>query len=525
MPEGIKKIIASKNKTFLAFCFSFILGAGLFSWFDWHQMDAVYLYGALFILGAAVIIFWNNKLYRFVGLCFLFFIFGAWRFLITVPNCRDPAAVCFYNDKKITLQGIIAEEPDRRIEATYYTVAATNYRGRVLVKLPNYPEYQYGERMAFSCSLKVPTNQEDSTFRYDKYLASSGVWSVCSFPSVVSAAPGPAAETVLIFLMRPILQFKDGIATRIERLWPEPVASFVASILYGSKAGLPAELSTNFSRTGITHIIAVSGFNVTIIATVLMSILITLGLWRRQAFWVVIAVIILFTIFSGLSASAVRAAVMGLIVLTGQYLGRLSRMGTVLIFTAAVMMLGNPYVLLWDAGFQLSFLATLGLVYVSPILSSVIARSEERTTKQSPVRPDNLNKGIAAFLSVARNDKIFEPLVSTLSAIIATTPLIMYQFGRLSLVAPLVNILVLWIIPWLMLFGFVAVVLSFIFFPLGQLVAWVGALGLWYVILVATFFGRQSWSAINFSLPWWTMLGLYTVLIYYVQKKNKIFKL
>lgn len=503
--EGGTPLWRSKNKTFLAFCFSFIAGAGVFSWFNWREGYTLYFYGALFIVGCVVIIFWRDQFYRFIGLCLLFFTFGAWRFLVTVPDCGDPAALCFYNGKSVAVRGIIAGEPDRRIEATYYTVAAENYRGRALVKMRNYPEYQYGERVAFACAAEAPRNRDDSAFRYDKYLARMGVWSVCSYPNVISA-PLNERPSLFVFLMESILGFKGLIADRINRLWPEPAASFVAGILYGSKSGLPKELSDNFSRTGITHIIAVSGFNITIIAAVLMSILITAGLWRRQAYWVVIVAVILFVVFSGLSASATRAAAMGIVVLTGQYLGRLSRMGTTLIFTAAVMMLANPYVLLWDAGFQLSFLATLGLVYVSPILNAVI--------------PNARNDSTMKMMGIIR-----EPLVSTLSAIIATAPLVMYQFGRLSLVAPLVNILVLWIIPWLMLIGFLAVTASFVFFPLGQLIAWVGSAGLGYVMMTATFFGRRWWSAFNFALPWWGVLGLYAPLIYYIQKKTKVFKL
>jgi len=163
------------------------------------------------------------------------------------------------------------------------------------------------------------------------------------------------------------------------------------------------------------------------------------------------------------------------------------------------MVFGNPYILLWDAGFQLSFLATLGLVYVSPVLSAVIPQAE--------------NKWIVALR---------EPLVSTLSAIIATLPLILYQFGRLSLVAPLVNVLVLWSIPWLMLFGFVSLVLGFIFYPVGQLVAWVAGFGLRYVIMVVDFFGNKSWSAVTFQVPWWAMVAMYLALVIVIRKKTKL---
>ena len=104
-----------------------------------------------------------------------------------------------------------------------------------------------------------------------------------------------------------------------------------------------------------------------------------------------------------------------------------------------------------------------------------------------------------------------------MSAIIATLPLILYQFGRLSLVAPLVNVLVLWTIPWLMLLGFVAVMLSWIPW-VGQVVAWVAGVGLQYVMWIAEFFGRQSWAAVDMRLPWWGMVILYGILIYLIRR-------
>jgi competence protein ComEC len=193
---------------------------------------------------------------------------------------------------------------------------------------------------------------------------------------------------------------------------------------------------------------------------------------------------------------------MGSLVLIARQLGRLSRIGNVLALTAAGMTLLNPYVLVWDVGFQLSFLATLGLVYISPILEKIMPAVSKPTALV----------------------ELYETFFATLAAIIATLPLILFQFGRLSTVAPLVNVLVLWSIPWLMLLGFVALVLSFIYFPLGQIIAWTAALGLKYVILIVTFFGSKSWSSFDFALPWWGMVGLYVVLIYGVVRyeiKNK----
>jgi competence protein ComEC len=113
---------------------------------------------------------------------------------------------------------------------------------------------------------------------------------------------------------------------------------------------------------------------------------------------------------------------------------------------------------------------------------------------------------------------LVEILITTISAIIATLPLILFQFGRLSIVAPLVNVLVLWLMPWLMLFGFLALILSWLFFPLGQAVAWVAGLGLNYVIIIVNWFGGKNWSAVDVGIPVWFMLLAYLLLVIFVVK-------
>lgn len=552
MGEGIQRIIihanqlvlsvtSSKNKTLLTFCFLFIFGASLFSWVVSTSFIKISLFALLFIC-LTVIIFSRKKVQaRFLLLGGLFFLFGAWWAVVVAPNCHNPGNVCFYNDRLVELSGTILGEPDRRIDKTNYrvtvnTLSAQPIIGRVLVSAKNYPEYNYGDELKFKCRLQAPENKEGSTFRYDKYLGKEDVWSLCT-PSVISSVARNISRdsssassltrndrlTAAEFLMKYILIFKKKLDTQVNALWPQPESGLMAGILYGSKNGLPPDFLENFSNTGVTHIIAVSGFNITIIATVLMSTLIAVGLWRRQAFWVALVCLWLFTALSGLSASVVRAAIMGTLVLVAVRLGRKNEIGTALVFTAAVMLVINPYLLVWDAGFQLSFLATVGLVYISPILERVIASAAKQSLSFSEP-----TKGIASLIALARNDSvkkvvnvIGESFITTLSAIIITLPLIMYQFGRLSLVAPLVNILILWIVPWLMLVGFVAIVASVIFFPLGQLIAYIANFGLDYVIKITQIFGERSWSSLNLALPWWGMVALYILLCYLLAKHGK----
>jgi competence protein ComEC len=181
---------------------------------------------------------------------------------------------------------------------------------------------------------------------------------------------------------------------------------------------------------------------------------------------------------------------MGILALIAERIGRPARMTNVLVATAALMTLQNPLVLIWDAGFQLSFLATIGLVYVSPLLKHYF---ENIRTFVVETRLIASLPGVGKIIDVT-----MENLMTTLSAIIATLPLILYQFGRLSTVAPLVNILILWTVPYLMLFGFLALMISFIYFPLGQLFAGIAKLGMDYILWIVNFLAVRAGLRLTF---------------------------
>ncbi len=529
LKEGLEQIIKSKSKTFLAFCFCFILGAGIFSLFEGKEF-LFYLHILLFAILFFVIIFWSKKEYRFYCLCLLVFVLGGIRFFLTIPG-KDADRIDFYNGSKKIIKGFVVREPDIGVSDARYVVRVEaianqpvitmtkeeslskskirqrslrgvnptqddNQRerasGNIMIKTLIYPEYKYGDQLEVSCLLQEPTNFADSDFNYKKYLAKQDVWSTCANPQIKKVGAGKGN-----FFISAMLKMKSRITLQMAKLWPEPSNSLMAGILYGARSGLPDDLTTNFSRTGVTHIVAVSGYNVSIIVVVLNSILIYLGLFRKQSFWSLVFLILAFVFFTGATASVVRAGIMAVIVLLSQYLGRLSAVGRVLVYAVVVMLIFNPYLLMWDAGFQLSFLSTLGLVYLVPIF--------EPLTEKIKVT------GTSVML--------LEVFTTTMAAIMATMPLIMHQFGRFSVVAPLVNILVLWIIPWLMLFGFLSLILSLVFFPLGQLVAWVAGLGVRYVIIVVDWFGNKSWSAVDMKISLLTMIFIYLVLILFVTKK------
>src|SRR3989338_2112457 len=486
MKEGIKKIFASKSKTFAIICFCFLLGVAVASFAD-IRLNQLYCY-VIFLTPLFlwfVLQLFDKKFSRefllYGGIVYVF-IFGLARYaFVFPPNAKE--FIHFYAGQKVELVGYIATEPDERIDSVRYIVETETIlnevegdknimpRGRVYLKYDRYPRFNYGDRLRVNCNLKIPTPIVDATesskvFHYDKYLALSNVFSLCEYPRI-GRITGSARDPIYALL----LQFKQKIASQIGLLWPEPYASFMAGLLYGYRGGL-GSLNEAFNRTGVTHIVAVSGFNISIIASILINLCTVLTVPRQKTFWLVAMGIVAFVIFTGASASVVRAGVMGIITLLAAYVGRPKQIANVLLLAAVIMIAHNPLVLWFDAGFQLSFLSTLGLVYVAPKIKPFLQ-------------------------AIPESVGLRENLGSTLSAIIATTPLVIGQFGRFSLVAPLVNILVLWIIPYLMIFGATSVVINFTFPFLSFLVVWPTMFGMRYVIFVVTWFSQLSWASVS----------------------------
>lgn len=474
MAGFVGQIINSKSKTFLAFCFCFVLGVGLASTLELDSEAVNILYVIILFSVFFTTVFWLDLFKRFFILCALFIVFGIFRFALAVPA---PNPLLGQNKNFIA---IVAIEPTIKTGKTEYIVQSQEINSKIYLTLPNYPEYHYGDTMSIFCFLEEPKNSPGRDFQFTKYMSMKGVTAICSNPSVSRAIS--AQLPVKIKFFKQIFLFKAKVSGLAEKLWPEPDSSLLGGLLYGDRNGLSRELKENFNRVGLSHIVAVSGYNITIIAAAVMSVLIFIGLYRRQAFWLATAIIFLFVIFTGASASAVRAGIMGSVFLFGQYIGRPSRAAPSLVLAAVVMILFNPYILFYDVGFQLSVLATAGMIFLA---------------------------GEGA-------------IKTTLAAIIATLPLILYQFGRLSIVALPVNIFILWIIPYVMLGGFLSLVSATIFYPFGQALAYVTGLGLKYIIIFVNFFGRQSWASVEWGIPLWAMLGMYGMIIYFVIRKYKI---
>jgi competence protein ComEC len=236
-------------------------------------------------------------------------------------------------------------------------------------------------------------------------------------------------------------KFIAGLGTTL----PEPEASFGAGLLLGQRSTIPKDISDQLSATGLTHLVAVSGYNLTIIIVAARKLLGKAS--KFQSTVCAAALMVLFTLVTGFSASIVRAALVSGLSLLAWYYGRRFKPALLIAGTAAAMALWNPFYLWSDIGWYLSFLAFFGVLLLAPLLGSLIGRGK-------PL------KLVGALLA------------ETIAAQIMTLPIIMYIFGRVSLVGLLANILVVPLVPLAMLLTLVAGLAGMIYAPVGGWLAW-----------------------------------------------------
>lgn len=247
-----------------------------------------------------------------------------------------------------------------------------------------------------------------------------------------------------------VLALRDGFEVALNRSLPEPEASFASGIILGKVRKFPARLEDALRKTSTLHLVAVSGYNITVVASSILGLLLFLTVHRKLAWWLATLGILLFTLFVGAPASAVRAAIMGFLVLLSKRVGRVSDARNALAFAGAAMLLVNPTFLRLDLGFQLSFLATIGILYVSPIISTALF-----SKRAIGPQKENQLKEIAS---------------DSLSAQLMVAPWILYKFGTISLGGIVANILVLPLIPLAMFLSFLTGITGFALPHAGSLV-------------------------------------------------------
>ncbi|MBU4369747.1 ComEC family competence protein [Patescibacteria group bacterium] len=426
-----------------------------------------------------------------------FFIFGLWRYQISFDQINEDH-ISFYNGENILFQGKIVKEPDVKVNKTNLIIDKIvfknkNTKGKILVFVPLYSHYQLNDLLQIECKLEQPKPIED--FNYHEYLARYDIYSMCGWAEIKVLEKGNNKG-----VYSKILWFKNKTENSINIYFTEPQGSFISASLLGLKRQVPQEVRDWFSRSGISHILAISGLHISILAQLIMIFCTSVLLIRRQkAFWPTLIIIILFVFLAGAPASAVRAAIMGLGLIWTQKIGRPQAGKRIIIYTAAIMLLINPKLLKVDIGFQLSFMAVFGLSLL----------------------PEYFNQ----FFQKIPNFRIFpfrQYLSTTLSAQIFVLPLVLYYFGNLSLIAPLTNVLVLSVMPLIMTLGFLFALAGLIHFWLAKIVFYPLWLLLTAIILIAKIGANiPGLSFIFADFPLFLVIILYILIIFWLVKIKK----
>jgi competence protein ComEC len=401
------------------------------------------------------------------------------------------SSLAYFNDGgyDALVTGVLIQPPDVRDTYTNLRLQAqtvdtglhqVKVKGLLLARVAPNQQYHYGDILRLRGELQTPPENED--FSYRDYLARQGIRSYMS-SAEVTLLPGKGGNP----LLGAMYSLRDSALEHVYRLFLDPEASLLAGILLGVDSGLPAQVEQAFNDTGTSHIIAISGFNIAIIAGVL-AFLFGRALGPRRGALAALTGIVFYTLFVGADPAVVRAALMGAVTLLAIQVGRRQQGLNTLAFVAALMALGNPFVL-WDVGFQLSLFATLGLIlYGTPFMETVEGFLGRHLAALDARR-------IASFLG--------DVVLLTLAAQLTTLPIVAYHFRQISLVSPLANAFILPVQPAVMVLGGLAVALSFAYFPLGQLLAWVAWPFTAYTIRVVELFDSLPHTVIylgGFSL-------------------------
>lgn len=392
---------------------------------------ALVLAGAFLSLASLGFLQRTHAIIAAVALCALALGGMRMHYGVIIPD----AALAARMERDVFLVGVVAEDPDVRDTQVRIVIAAERFASsthtidaRVLAALPAFTEVAYGDRVTVHGTLEAPEAFDTDggrTFDYPGYLAARGISFELTRAQLVSRGVG--AHGFFSYLY----DAKRAYLRGTQLVLSEPQAGLANGIVAGDKRSVGTDIAEAFTRTSLTHILVLSGYNIAVVAVASAWVFGRLRLGRVSQAALSVGVVILFVLATGASANVVRAAGMAFVAVYARIAGREFAALRALGVVCAGMVAWNPYLLAFDPGFQLSALATFGLIVFSP----AIARNAAWVPERLGLR------------------ELFAATVSTQFTVL---PLLLWQSGTLSLVSLPANILVLVAIPPAMLASFIA---------------------------------------------------------------------
>lgn len=453
---------------------------------------------AIPVLVAAIFIRNRRRAIFAAGLCMIALAGGAVRYQSSI-QLADNTSLQYFNDSgAVLVQGMVSSAPETRGASTSFTFTANKVAtdnctmevsGKTLVRQPFYRQFKYGEVLQLKGKLETAPVFDD--FDYRNYLANQGIYSVMNFPAATVMDSGRG-----FWPLAWIYSLRDQLARSLSICIAGPQGSLAQAILLGLRGNIPQDITQSFYKTGTTHLIAISGLNLTILLGMILPLTLRIfGRRNRIYIWLSLAVIWSYTCLSGMPPTVVRAAIMASMFLLAELLGRQRNAIATMSFAAAIMVLAEPGVL-WDTSFQLSYLSMLGLILISPQL---IRFSISTTPRGVHTYLDSIKNIITAGFSV------------TLAAILATLPVTAVNFHSFSLVGAPATLFAMPSFPAIIGTSLLTAFAGLIWQPLGILFGWITWLFLSYFLLVVDVF-----SAIPIAYVQRLSIQPWQVILYYL---------
>lgn len=423
---------------------------------------------------------------------------GAWRgTALALPS--GPGSVAGLIDRgQIELAGTVIDDPRPRGSTQQVVLEEVIARlqghahpigGRLLATLPRSLPLAVGRRVVLTAAVEAPAAFDG--FDYPAYLARQGIGGLLRAREArVLDGPARAGPAGIAAAAR------GWLLHGLNEMVPEPEAALGAGILLGVRSSIAPEVADAFAVAGLTHVVAISGWNIAIVAAIVGALLRPLE-ERRGGRWLAPsgagATIVAYVVLTGASPSVVRAALMAGAMMVSRFGGSRAHAASTLGLAALLMLIAAPSVL-WDVGFQLSALATGGLILFGSSIERRLA-------------------GWPAWLR--------EPVALTLAAQLTTLPVVVGSFGRLSLVAPAANVVVVPLVPLVMLLCAIAAPLGAIasalqVTPLTEMLRWAVGGSAWLLLRAMIVAGQAAaaipFASVSVAAPGWLALGWYPAL-------------
>ncbi len=476
------------NRNLYTFIFGSMAGILAGAYFD---IPVIFLLASL---GIVFIIFIINYFLKKNSQKFLYYVlilasisFG----ILMYKNSQGPTDFKYNFGDAIRIEGNVIDDPISK--NTYTTFTLRHENDYFLVRTKNPIEIHYGDNLLIEGVLEEPKNfmtDQGKEFDYVSYLEVKNIHSIISKASIIEIYGNTGNP-----IKKTLINIKNNVEFVYSSVFSPKESGLLNGIMLGAKEGISEDTRNEFIRTGTIHIVALSGYNVTIVAEGIMKFF---GIFLAKSISTVggILGILLFVIMTGLQTSAIRAGIMASLLLFARYIGRPYIASRILFITGFVMVLLNPPILIDDVSFQLSFLATLGIIYIDPI-----------------IKPG---------LVWIKNNFLISTLSATLSAQIAVFPFILYKMGTLSVISPIANIMILPIIPIIMFLGLGVYILGVIYIQISIPLAFILHVLLQYIFKVVNIGSNFSFSSLTFphaSIIF--ILVLYSLIFFWVYTKHQ----